>query len=171
MLLEHLEHRAGRKQVALLPGDARAGVRVGEDAAEVRVAALRLAEQRDVRAVCDRHLGAGDRADAEVLRGMRELERAVDTVVVGERERVVAELGGARGDLLRQRRAVEERVRRMRMQLDVLGSWPGAERRSVPRQFWSAAERKATSVLADAATRGKRIARCEAHRARCPGRS
>jgi hypothetical protein len=39
-----------------------------------------------------------------------ELERAVDAVVVGERERLVAELGGPRGDLLGQRGAVEERI-------------------------------------------------------------
>ena len=38
------------------------------------------------------HLGAGDRADADELRGVCELERAVDTVVIGERERFVAEL-------------------------------------------------------------------------------
>jgi len=48
-----------------------------------------------VRAAGERHLGAGDRADAERLRRVRELERAVETVVVGERERAVAELGGA----------------------------------------------------------------------------
>ena len=96
-------------------------MRVGEDAAEVRVAVLRLAEQRHVRlsASVERHLGAGDRPDAEVLRRVGELERAVDAVVVGERERVVAELGGARGELLRQRGAVEERVRRMCVQLDI----------------------------------------------------
>ena len=43
--------------------------------------------------VFEGHLGAGDRPDAGELRGMRELERAVDPVVVGERERLVAELG------------------------------------------------------------------------------
>jgi hypothetical protein len=42
---------------------------------------------------------------------VRELQRSVDAVVVGERERLVAELGGARGELLGQRRAVEERIR------------------------------------------------------------
>ena len=66
-----------------------------------------------------------------MLRCVRELERAVDAVVVGERERVVAELGGAGGELLGQRRAVEERVRRVRVQLDVaraawLSAWPAA---------------------------------------------
>ena len=52
---------------------------------------------------------------------MRELERAVDAVVVGERERLVPELGRARGELLGLRRAVEERVRRVAVQLDVPG--------------------------------------------------
>jgi hypothetical protein len=41
---------------------------------------------------------------------VRELERAVDAVVVGQRERLVAELGGACGELLGQRGAVEERI-------------------------------------------------------------
>ena len=109
---------AGRQQVALAALEPRAGVRVGEDPAEVLVAAPRLAEERDVAVVLERDLGAGDRAHAEVLGGVGELERAVDAVVVGERERVVAELGGARGELLGQRRAVEERVGRVRVQLD-----------------------------------------------------
>jgi hypothetical protein len=117
--LEHLERRLRRQQVALPAGDARVGVRVGEDPAEVRVAALRLAQEREVHVAGERHLGAGDRADAEVLRRVGELERAVDAVVIRECERLVAELGGLRGELLRQRRAVEERVRRVCMQLDV----------------------------------------------------
>jgi hypothetical protein len=41
---------------------------------------------------------------------VRELQRAVDAVVVGERERLVAELGGARCELLGQRGTVEERI-------------------------------------------------------------
>ena len=49
---------------------------------------------------------------------VRELERAVDAVVVGERERLVPELGRRR-ELLRLRRAVEERVRGVAVQLDV----------------------------------------------------
>jgi hypothetical protein len=55
-----------------------------------------------------RQLGAGDRADAERLGRVGELERAADGVVVGERERLVAEVGGARGELVGQRGAVEE---------------------------------------------------------------
>ena len=60
------------------------------------------------------------------LRGVGELERAVDAVVIGEREGRIAELGGAGGELLRQRGPVEERVRRMAVELDVrhiVGRW------------------------------------------------
>ena len=59
-------------------------------------------------AALERDLGAGDRPQSECLRRMRELERPEDAVVVGQRERLVAELGGARGELLRLRGAVEE---------------------------------------------------------------
>ena len=101
MLGEDVDARPGRQQLALPAGQPGARVRVGEDAAEVRVARLRLAEKGDM-GVADRDLGAGDRPDAEVLRGVRELERAVDAVMVGERQRLVAELGRARRELLRQ---------------------------------------------------------------------
>src|SRR5262249_57945674 len=83
------------------------------------VSRLRLDEQRDVRAVGERQLRTGDRMHAEVLRSVRELQRSVQPVVVGERERGIAELGGTDGELLRQRRTVEERVRGVRVQLDV----------------------------------------------------
>ena len=59
----------------------------------------------------ERHLGAGDRPHADELRRVGELERAVDAVVVGERERLVAELGRAQRELLGVRGAVEERIR------------------------------------------------------------
>jgi hypothetical protein len=74
-----------------------------------------------VRTAVERDLRARDRAYAEELRRVREFERAVDAVVVGERERLVPELGGTRRDLLRLRRAVEERERRVAVQLDVTG--------------------------------------------------
>jgi hypothetical protein len=57
---------------------------------------------------------------------VRELERPVDAVMVGERERLVAELGGARRELLRERSAVEERVGAVGMQLDVRQNRPSA---------------------------------------------
>jgi hypothetical protein len=56
-------------------------------------------------------LGAGDRTNAERLGRVGELERATDCVVVGERQRVVAEVGGARGELVGKRCPVEERIR------------------------------------------------------------
>ncbi len=60
-----------------------------------------------------------------MLGGVGELERAVDAVVVGERERVVAELDGASGELLGKRSAIEERVGGVRVQLDVARSVGG----------------------------------------------
>jgi hypothetical protein len=86
-------------------------MRLGQQPAEVRVALRRLDEQGDVGTAGQRQLGAGDRPDAERLGGVGELEGAADGVVVGERERLVAEVGGPRGELVGQRGAVEERIR------------------------------------------------------------
>jgi hypothetical protein len=91
----------------------------GEQAAQVGVAAGGLDEERHVGAVGERHLGTGERLDAHGLGRVCELERAVDPVVVGERERRVAELGGADGELFGQRSAVEEGVGGVRVELDV----------------------------------------------------
>ena len=108
LLEQGLVERRLQGRLALLgPG---VGVRSGQEPAEVRVAALALDEQRDVRAVGERDLGPRDRPDAERLRRVRELERAVDAVVVGERERLVAELRRPNRELLGQRGAVEERI-------------------------------------------------------------
>ena len=70
-------------------------------------------------AAVQRHLGARDRPHAERLRSVRELERAVDAVVVGEGECVVPELGRACRELLGLRCPVEEGVRRVTVELDV----------------------------------------------------
>ena len=59
-------------------------------------------------AAIHRDLCAGDRPDAGVLRGVRELERAVDAVVVRQGERGVAELRRAGDELLGVRGAVEK---------------------------------------------------------------
>ncbi len=106
-------------------------VRVREDPAKVRVAALALAEERDVRAAGERHLSTGDCAHPEALARVGELERPVDAVVVGQGEGVVAELRGARCELFRQRGAVEERVGRVGVQLDV-GSGARGRRPPIP---------------------------------------
>ena len=82
----------------------------GQQAAEVRVARAALDEQRHVGAVRQRHLGAGDRPHAERLRRVRKLERAVDPVVIGQRQRLVAELRCLGRELLRERGSVQERI-------------------------------------------------------------
>ena len=70
-------------------------------------------------AAVEGHLRAGDRRTPKCLRRVRELERAVDAVVVGERERLVPELRRPRGELLRLRGPVQERVGAVGVQLDV----------------------------------------------------
>jgi quercetin dioxygenase-like cupin family protein len=90
-----------------------------EQAAEVRVPTPRLDEQRHMRAAVQRDLGPGDRSHAERLGRVRELERAVNAVVVGERERLVPELRRPHCELLRLRRPVEERVRAVTVELHV----------------------------------------------------
>jgi hypothetical protein len=69
--------------------------------------------------VLDRQLAAGDRPHAECLGRVRELERSAEVVVIGQRERVVALLVGLRDQLLRARRAVEEGVGRVAVELRV----------------------------------------------------
>ena len=143
-LRDQLLRYGGRQRLAILSsGAACPCVRGGEQAAEVRVATPRLHEQRDMGATVVSHSGAGkagtsalgrlrraygecylrtgDRPHAERLRRVCELERAVDAVVVGERERLVPELRRAGRELLRLRRAVEKAVRGMRVELHVPG--------------------------------------------------
>ena len=86
----------------------RSRMRRSEQPAEIPVATAGLDEQGDVGAAVQRHLGARDRPHPERLCRMRELERAVEAVVVGERERLVAELGCPRRELLGLGRPVEE---------------------------------------------------------------
>jgi hypothetical protein len=95
------------------------GMSLRDEAAQVRVATRCLHEERDVRAVEERELGARQRAQPDCLGGMRELERAVQPVVVGERERGIAELGGLKRKLLGERCAVEEGVGAVAVELDV----------------------------------------------------
>ena len=78
--------------------------------AEIRVSRRRLDEQRHVGSADERNLGTGERPHPHELRRVGELERAVDPVVVGERERLVAELGRPQDQLLGMRGAVQERI-------------------------------------------------------------
>ena len=151
-----LDRRRRRQELPMLLSlGTRSGMGVREDAAEVRVAALRLAEQRQMCASFDRQLGAGDRTDTEVFRRVCELERAVHPVVVGERECVVAQLCRSRRQLFGQRRAVEERVGRVCVQLDV--------RRRIGAWHLGARHRIETPLVAHTAAGRKGIARGERH--------
>ena len=68
----------------------RAEVRGGEQAAEIRVALRCLGEQNQLAAIGQRDCGAGDRLNTEWLGRVRERERAVDAVAIGEREGGIA---------------------------------------------------------------------------------
>src|SRR5687767_14785818 len=95
-------------------------MRLRDEAAEVRVATRCLDEECDVRTVEEGELGARDRLEADRLGGVGELERAVEPVVVRERERGIAKLGGLQRKLLGKRCAVEEGVGAVAVELDVL---------------------------------------------------
>ena len=60
-----------------------------------------------------------DARDPEGARRLREADRAVEAVVIGEGERLQAERRGGRHQLLGVRRAVEEAEARVRVQLGV----------------------------------------------------
>ncbi len=81
----------------------------GEQAAEVAVALGRLREQREVVAVGERQLGACDGADAKGFRGLGELHRSVEAVVIGEGEGLVAQFPGAQHQVVGAGGAVEQR--------------------------------------------------------------
>ncbi len=65
------------------------------------------------------HLRPMDRAQAERRRGLGELHRSRDGVVVGQRQRLVPALQRGYDQLLGQRGAVQEREGRMAVELDV----------------------------------------------------
>ena len=91
-----------------------AGVGVGEreDPAEVAPAAPVAHEQREVPggplAAEDVHLGALDRPHPVLGSGLGQLHRAADGVVIGQRERGVAELPRTLGELVGQGGPVQE---------------------------------------------------------------
>ena len=98
---------AGRTVLDLLVDrPTRVRVRAGEQVAQVAPAPLALHQQRQVTAVLEIHLRAVDGPQAERRRRLHELHRARDAVVVGQRHRLVAELGRGGGQLVGLRGAV-----------------------------------------------------------------
>ena len=99
---------------------ARVRVRAGEDAGKVATTAASSTEQRQVAAVVEVELGAVDRPQARAPGAPDgELHRARDRVVVGQRERLIAQRERRGHELVGQRGPVEERERRMAVQLHV----------------------------------------------------
>ncbi len=79
----------GERQSRIEPLGAQVGLR--QQATEIRVALRSLRKQHDMTAITECDFGAGDRLHAERLRGVRECERAVDAVAVGEGDGGVSE--------------------------------------------------------------------------------
>jgi hypothetical protein len=122
-----LERDPGREWFPVFfPRPPRSGMGGGEQAAEIPIAASALNEQRDMSTTLERDFRARDRSHPECLRRVRELERAVDAVVIGERESLVSELRCASGELLRLRRPVQKAVRGVTVELDVSAHVSGA---------------------------------------------
>src|SRR3954451_20555240 len=98
-----------------------AGVRVRprEQPAEVGPARRIADEQGDVTTVGQRDLRAVDGAQTRRLRRLRELHRAGDRVVVGQRQGGMAALGGGEHELFGLRRPVQEGEGRVAMELHV----------------------------------------------------
>ena len=92
------------RQVGLPAGQAGGG----EEAAEVSVAPLVLAEEGEVMARLQGDLGAGDRAQASGAGAPSELHRPADAVVVGEGEGIVAQPARPQHQPLDVRGAFEE---------------------------------------------------------------
>jgi hypothetical protein len=110
-LRDRVQRDGRRQRLAVLASDTSRPRMCGrQEPAEVRVPATRLDQQRDVRAAVERDLGARDRPDAEGLRRVRELERPVDPVMIGQRQSLVAELRCAGRQLLGQRSTIEKRL-------------------------------------------------------------
>ena len=83
------------------------------------VSLLIFDEERELTAVRQRHLGADERREAEPGGGAVQPRRAVDAVLIHERDGGLLEPGGLLGKVLRQRRRLEEAEGAPSMQLDV----------------------------------------------------
>ena len=97
----------------------RVRVRTREDPAQAGPAPGVPDQQRQMAAIVEIHLRTVDRPQPQRSSGDRELHRAGDRVVVGERERLVPVPGCRGGDLVGQRCAIEERERGVAVKLHI----------------------------------------------------
>ena len=95
---------------------------VGEQPAQARPAARALHEQGQARAVLEHRLGARDRLDARRLRGLVEARDAVHAAAVGHRHGGQPERRCPLRQRLRLARPLQERERRVRVQLAIPGT-------------------------------------------------
>ena len=124
-------------------------VRPGDEPAQVRVPRRALRQHRDVAVGRFRRpshgnvsgggerrgegeFGARDRLESVGAGELRELHRAVEPVVIGERERGIAQFERARRQFLGPRRPIEKRVGGVRVQLDVVDGGHGLLRLQEP---------------------------------------
>ena len=114
VLLDVIERGGG-------PGE----LRLRDQATEVLVPLPLLHEERQPRAVPERQLAADDRAEPELRHGPIEPRGAVDAVTVHEGEGGHLEPRRRLGERLRLLRRLEERKRRLRVQLYKHGSAHG----------------------------------------------
>ena len=117
MLEHHLERDARRSRWPGLLPRVRMGPR--EDPAQPTPASGIPHQQRQVAAIVEIDLGPVERSQAQRPGGDGELHRAGDRVVVGEGQRRIAMADSGGGDLIRQRGAVQERERRVAVELDI----------------------------------------------------
>src|SRR4029450_12138671 len=101
--------RRGEGAEAALRRDIRTGIGRGDEPAEVGVPGDGLREESKVGAIGEGQLGAGDGGNISRPRRPRELHGAVEAVVIGDGQSLVAEFGGLADDLLWQGGAIEER--------------------------------------------------------------
>ncbi len=119
-VLEHRLQRRGRLRGRRAGTSlARVRVRARENATQVRPPPGVLHEQRDVATVLEVELRPVQGAQTQCLGGDRELHRARDRVVIGQRERVIAELERPRHQLVRHRHPVKEGEGGMAVELGI----------------------------------------------------
>ena len=94
-------------------------MRLRDQPAQIRVSLRGLGEQDELRPVAQRDCRAGDRLDAKGLRGVRERERAVNAVAIGQREGRVPEAVCFGEELVRRCGSIQKRESRVAMKLCV----------------------------------------------------
>ena len=100
-------------------------MRPRDEPAQVRVPMRVLRQHRHMTVAGEGEFGARDRLQPVGTGEPRELHRTVQPVVIGERQRGIAQFERAHRELLRPRRPIEKGIGRVRVQFDVVDAAPG----------------------------------------------